>query len=127
VVEILESESLGNYDSIYAFVKAIKLMGCKVAIDDFGSGYSSFEHILKLSDYIDYIKIDGSLVKHIVQDATSYRVVKNIKAFCDELAIKSIAEFVANEAIQNEIQALGIHYSQGYFFGKPRNELLENK
>jgi diguanylate cyclase (GGDEF)-like protein len=127
VVEILESESLGNYDSICAFVKAIKLMGCKVAIDDFGSGYSSFEHILRLSEYIDYIKIDGSLVKHIVQDATSYRVVKNIKAFCDELGIKSIAEFVADEAIQNEIQALGIHYSQGYFFGKPCNELLEKK
>ncbi len=124
VVEIVESESLGNYESIYEFVKTIKFIGCKVAIDDFGSGYSNFEHILKLSLYIDYIKIDGSLVKNITQDATSYRVVKNIKAFCDELGIKSIAEFVADEAIQDEIQALGIHYSQGYFFGKPHNELL---
>jgi len=124
VIEIVESESLGNYQTVYNFVKEIKKMGCKIAIDDFGSGYSNFEHILKLSEYIDYIKIDGSLIKNITKDETSFRVVKNIKTFSDDIGLKTIAEFVENEEIQNKITSLGIHYSQGYYFGKPHNELL---
>ena len=127
VIEIVESESLGNYQTVYNFVKEIKQMGCKIAIDDFGSGYSNFEHILKLSEYIDYIKIDGSLIKNITKDETSFRVVKNIKTFSDDIGLKTIAEFVENEEIQNKIRSLGIHYSQGYYFGKPHNELLIQK
>ena len=127
VIEIVESESLGNYQTVYDFVKEIKKLGCKIAIDDFGSGYSNFEHILKLSEYIDYIKIDGSLIKNITKDETSFRVVKNIKTFSDDIGLKTIAEFVENQEIQHKITSLGIHYSQGYYFGKPHNELLIQK
>ena len=63
VVEIVESEGIENYDKFTDFIKQIKKIGCKVAIDDFGSGYSNFEYIISLSDYIDYLKIDGSLIK----------------------------------------------------------------
>lgn len=125
VVEIVESEGLGDYTQVYDFIQKIKQMGCKVAIDDFGTGYSNFEHLLKLHHMIDYVKIDGSIIKDIHLNEINYGIVKNIKLFCDELKLETIAEFVAEEEIQNKVQGLGISYSQGFYFGQPHNELFK--
>jgi diguanylate cyclase (GGDEF)-like protein len=115
--EIVETDKVKNYKKVANFIKKIKNLNCKVAIDDFGSGYSNFEQILKLD--IDYIKIDGSLIKNIDSNKENEIVTKTIIAFAKELGIKTIAEFVYNESIYNKVKMLGIDYAQGYYIGKP--------
>lgn len=127
VVEIVESESIENYEKFYEFVKVVKKLGCKIAVDDFGSGYSNFEHILNLSDYIDYIKIDGSLIKDIEHNNKLQILVGSLKFLCDNLGIKTIAEYVENKEILRYLNSMGIDYSQGYYIGKPSNKLIETQ
>ncbi len=117
VWEILEDESVKNYDLLFNFIKEVKALGCKVAIDDFGSGYSNFEHLLKME--VDYLKIDASLIKNIVNDNNSYKVVKTIIEFAKSLNMKTIAEYVENENIFITTKELGANYSQGYHFSPP--------
>jgi len=117
VWEILEDEGVKNYDVLLHFIEEVKALGCKVAIDDFGSGYSNFEHLLKMN--IDYLKIDASLIKHVATDENSYQVVKTIMNFAESLNIKTIAEYVENEEIFRVTKELGATYSQGYFFAPP--------
>jgi len=88
-----------------------------VAIDDFGSGYSNFERILQLN--IDYIKIDGSLIKNITTNEKHHIITETIVNFAKKIGLKTIAEFVHNEEVYDSVKALGIDYSQGYFTGKP--------
>ncbi len=115
--EILETHEILNYTKVSNFIKKIKALNCSVAIDDFGSGYSNFEQVLKLD--IDYIKIDGSLIKNIDTNRENEIVTKTIIAFAKELGVKTIAEFVSNEAIFDKVKSLGIDYAQGYYIGKP--------
>ncbi len=115
--EILETNEILNYTKVANFIKKIKAYGCYVAIDDFGSGYSNFEQVLKLD--IDYIKIDGSLIKNIDTNKENEIVTKTIIAFAKELGVKTIAEFVSSEAIFDKVKTLGIDYAQGYYIGKP--------
>lgn len=117
VFEILEDESIKNYNLLISFVDEVKALGCKVAIDDFGSGYSNFEHLLKMN--IDYLKIDASLIKNIATNENSYKITKTIIEFAKNLNLKTIAEFVENEEIFNIVRNLGADYSQGYFFSAP--------
>ena len=117
VFEILEDESIKNYNLLISFVDEVKALGCKVAIDDFGSGYSNFEHLLKMN--IDYLKIDASLIKNIATNENSYKITKTIIEFAKNLNLKTIAEFVENEEIFNIFRSLGADYSQGYFFSAP--------
>ena len=117
VFEILEDESIKNYNLLISFVDEVKALGCKVAIDDFGSGYSNFEHLLKMN--IDYLKIDASLIKNIATNENSYKITKTIIEFAKNLNLKTIAEFVENEEIFNIVRSLGADYSQGYFFSAP--------
>ncbi len=115
--EILETDGIENYKKVTSFIKKVKAFECKIALDDFGSGYSNFEQILKLD--IDYIKIDGSLIKNIHTNLQSEIVTKTIISFAKELGIKTVAEFVWNEEILKKVKSLGIDYAQGYFIGKP--------
>ncbi len=115
--EILETNEILNYTKVSNFIKKIKAFDCSVAIDDFGSGYSNFEQILKLD--IDYIKIDGSLIKNIDTNKANEIVTKTIIAFAKELGVKTIAEFVSTEAIFDKVKLLGIDYAQGYYIGRP--------
>jgi EAL domain-containing protein (putative c-di-GMP-specific phosphodiesterase class I) len=124
VLEIVESESVEDYDSFYKFIKSVKSIGCKVAIDDFGSGYSNFEHLLNLSDHIDYLKIDGSLVKNITTDSKIQILIGSLKFLCDNLRLKTIAEYVEDTKTLEYINSIGIDYSQGYLIGKPSKDLI---
>lgn len=123
VIEIVEQEGIDNYDNFFAFIKKVKELGCKIAIDDFGSGYSNFEYIMSLSDYIDYLKVDGSLVKTIATDPKSQILIGSLKFLCDNLQIQTIAEFVEDEEILRYLQSIGIDYSQGYYIGKPVSDI----
>ncbi len=117
VFEILEDENIKNYNLLISFIDEIKNLGCKVAIDDFGSGYSNFEHLLKMN--VDYLKIDSSLIKNVAKDDNSYKITKTIIDFAKSLNLKTIAEFVENEEIFKITKELGADYSQGYFFSAP--------
>lgn len=121
VFEILESEGIDNYSAVKAFIDAVKAYGCKIAIDDFGSGYSNFGHVLKLD--VNYIKIDAALIKNIHHDRNSQVVTRTIQSFAKELGIKTIAEFVSSPEILETLLGLGIDYSQGYYFGEPKESL----
>ena len=117
VWEILEDENIKDYAILINFIKSVKALGCKVAIDDFGSGYSNFEHLLKMD--VDYLKIDASLVKNIVHDQTSYKIVESILNFAKNLGIKTIAEYVETEEIYEVLKQLNTNFSQGYYISKP--------
>ena len=116
--EIVESEGIESFTEVSNFIKKAKKLGCKIAIDDFGTGYSNFEYIIKLD--VDYIKIDGSLIKNINTDNNLYLTVQTIVGFAKALKIKTVAEFVHNEDVLNCVQILDIDYSQGFFIDEPK-------
>ncbi len=125
IFEILESEGIENYSSVSEFVDRFKSIGCSFALDDFGSGYSNFDHLLKLN--IDTLKIDGSLIKNLPHDRNAQIFVKHICDFAHEMGISVVAEFVANEAIYVQVKAIGIEASQGYYFYEPSASLIERE
>ncbi len=122
VFEILESEGFDSYDDMENFIIDIKKFGSKVAIDDFGSGYSNFSHILNLK--VDYLKIDASLIKNMLTDKNSKILVESIVNFSKVLNIQTIAEYVESKDILDALEVLGVDYAQGYYIGKPEKELI---
>lgn len=117
VFELLESEGIESYTEIQDFFAELKKLGCKVALDDFGSGYSNFEHLAKLN--VDYIKFDGSLIHTIDTDYVSRTIVEMLTTFASRMGIKTIAEFVGTEKVHAHVNTIGITESQGYLFGRP--------
>ena len=118
--ELLESESIEDYDIVKRFIDKMKPKGVKFAIDDFGSGYSNFEHIVNLN--VDYIKIDGSLVKKI-EDKNTRLIIKTISGFAKEMGMKTIAEFVSNKKIYDLVRELDIDCSQGFYLSEPLEKI----
>ncbi|WP_228135383.1 EAL domain-containing protein [Aliarcobacter butzleri] len=117
VFEVVESEEIDNFRKINEFFVTIREYGCKIAIDDFGSGYSNFEYLAKLN--VDYIKIDGSLIKDILINKSSQNIVSMLVNFAKGQKVKTIAEFVSNKDILNKVRELGIDYVQGYYIKEP--------
>ncbi len=115
--ELLESEAVTDYNAVKNFIEFAKNNGATIAIDDFGSGYSNFEHLLNLD--IDYLKIDGSLIKNIDKDENAKRIVSLISQFTKDSGIKTVAEFVENESIYTVLKELNLDFAQGYLFSKP--------
>jgi EAL domain-containing protein (putative c-di-GMP-specific phosphodiesterase class I) len=105
------------------FIKEIKKYGCKIAIDDFGSGYSNFSHIFELN--VDYIKIDSSLVKFVTTDENSRIIVKTIINFASNLGLKTIAEYVEDKDSLDLLEKMGVDFVQGYYICKPSKGLCE--
>lgn len=119
IFELLEDENVKDFNVIKKFIREIKIQGVQIAIDDFGTGYSNFERILEFEP--DIIKIDGSLIKNIEKDVFSRNLVETIVTFAKKQNIKTVGEFVENEAIFNILNEMGVDFSQGYFFGKPES------
>lgn len=122
IFEIVENENIEDYELVDYFIKEVKQFGAQIAIDDFGAGFSNFKHISRLN--IDYIKIDGSLIQNILSDSNSQAIVETIHAFASRLGIKTIAEFVDNQAIFDKVTSIGIDFTQGYFIGKPAPDVI---
>ncbi|MGM0622847.1 MAG: EAL domain-containing protein [Campylobacterota bacterium] len=116
--ELVESEEIKSYETVLEFTKQIKKLGAMLAIDDFGSGYSNFEYLLKFEP--DILKIDGSLIKDIAVNEELYAIVKTMVNFAKGINIKTVAEFVDNEDVHQKIKELGIDYGQGYHYAKPK-------
>lgn len=125
-VEILESEKIHDFEKVNEFIKELRNYGVLVAIDDFGTGFANYEHILQLD--VDYIKLDGSLVKRINEEIY-YDLIKSIVSFCKKQNIKVIAEFVSSLAILRYVKSLKIDYSQGYYIAKPKpiSDIIKGK
>ncbi len=122
--ELLESEKVKDFEKVYDFFKDIRRFGVKVAIDDFGSGFSNFSYLTKLSP--DYIKIDGSLIRDIDRDKNAQIVVETIVDFSKKLGIQTVAEFVHSSSVLSFVKNLNIDYSQGYFIDRPKPEISIN-
>ncbi|WP_309497381.1 EAL domain-containing protein, partial [Sulfurovum sp.] len=116
-VEIVESEQIQDIDMVNEFIFRLKKCGVKVAIDDFGSGFSNFDTIVKLD--IDYVKLDGSLVSNI-HDIKYRTILENLVKICQDLGIKTIAEFVSDESIMEAAKSIGVDYLQGYHLHQPQ-------
>lgn len=115
--EITETAAVSNMDSAIKFISSLKEIGCRFALDDFGSGVSSFGYLKNLP--VDYLKIDGMFVKDIVDDPIDYAMVKSINEIGLLMGMKTIAEFVENDAIKMKLKTLGVNYAQGYGLGRP--------
>ena len=121
--EILEDDAIKNYDSLKEFIIFIKSKGSKIAIDDFGSGYSNFAHVLNLD--IDYLKIDGSLIKYLDTDKKMELIVETIVEFTKKTGIEVIGEFVHSKEVLHKVKELNIDYSQGFYLAEPQKDIIK--
>ncbi|MBN2964425.1 bifunctional diguanylate cyclase/phosphodiesterase [Sulfurospirillum sp. T05] len=117
-LEIVESEEFMHYKHADENLLMLKSLGYTISIDDFGTGYSNFVYLTQIQT--DFIKIDGDIIKNIVEDKVSLAVVKSIVNFAKEAKIQVVAEYVCNEEIYNIVNSLGIEYCQGHYFSIPK-------
>ena len=119
VFEILENEDIDNYSELMSFVDKVHELGGLIAIDDFGSGFSNLQHIASI--HTDYLKIDGSIVRHCCDNEECANLIALISGWkrLSTRKFRIIAEFVENNPIQDVLLDYEIDYSQGYLFSKP--------
>lgn len=116
--EITETAAIRNLPFALELMKALREMKCKFALDDFGSGLSSFTYLKTLP--VDYLKIDGAFITGMGDGLFDIALVKSINELGHLLGMKTIAEYVENEGIAEKLDAIGVDYYQGYHFGRPR-------
>ena len=124
--EITETAAISNLSTAIKFIATLKGLGCLFALDDFGSGLSSFGYLKNLP--VDYLKIDGMFVKDIVDDPIDHAMVKSINEIGQVMGMQTIAEFVENDVIKGMLKEIGVNYGQGFGIGEPQplDELLSN-
>ncbi len=115
--ELTETATIANLSSASAFMRKLSEIGCRFSIDDFGSGLSSFAYLRKLP--IDFLKIDGLLVKDILDDPTDFTMVKSINEISKSMGKRTVAEFVESPRLLNAVRDIGIDFAQGFYVGKP--------
>ena len=121
-LEMIEQESFWKVPQLKTFIGELKSMGVSFAIDDFGAGYSNFRTLLDLQ--VDYLKLDGSLVRFLDREKSSRDIVELIVRFSHDHNMGLIAEFVESEQILTILRDLGVDFAQGYFIGRPGPGLL---
>jgi diguanylate cyclase (GGDEF)-like protein len=125
IFEIVESEDIKDYEIVKKFIGKFRKYGVKIAIDDFGSGFSNFTHIMQTQP--DYIKIDGSLIKNIDKDRDTQILVKAIMRLANELNVKVIAEFVHSKEVFEKLMEYKIEEYQGFYFFEPSTTFVEDE
>jgi diguanylate cyclase (GGDEF)-like protein/PAS domain S-box-containing protein len=116
--EITESAVIANMQIARQFVDGLRKIGCRFALDDFGSGLSTFDYLKQLN--VDYVKLDGSLVRDVATSRVSQAMVHAVNYVAHVMGMKSIAEFVESEDIMAALRKLSVDYAQGYAIGKPQ-------
>lgn len=116
--EVTETATISNLAQATFFISELREFGCHFALDDFGSGLSSFAYLKNLP--IDALKIDGMFVRDMVQDKTDYAMVKMINELGHIMGMQTIAEFVEDDLIFQKLKDIGVDYAQGYHLGKPQ-------
>lgn len=123
VFEITERDTVKNMTMLSRFLQELKREGFKFAIDDFGSGFSSFQYIKRLP--IDFVKIEGDFIRNLTANGGMDRaIVLSIVTLARELGITTVAEFVEDDQVYRLVEELGIDYAQGYYIGRPSPQLF---
>jgi len=115
--EVTETAAITNLECAVEFIAGLHQYGCRFALDDFGSGLSSFAYLKNLK--VDFVKIDGVFVRDMLNSESDRATVKAINDVAKATGKRTIAEFVENESIAKELKSLGIEFGQGYHFDKP--------
>jgi EAL domain-containing protein (putative c-di-GMP-specific phosphodiesterase class I) len=125
--EITETAAINNLNNAQRFIEELNSLGCQFALDDFGSGLSSFAYLKNFP--VDIVKIDGLFVRDIVDDPINLAMVRSINEIAQLMGKKTVAEFVENDQIKSQLQLLGVNYVQGYGIHKPCpiNELITSE
>jgi len=120
--EVTESAKIADLDSTNRFIQELRSMGNKCCIDDFGSGESTFDYLRRIE--LDYLKIEGAYVKDCDTNHRNRHLLKAITSISKDLGIEAIAEMIETQQVANIIKAFGIEFGQGYFYGKPAENLI---
>ncbi|MFK8082622.1 MAG: putative bifunctional diguanylate cyclase/phosphodiesterase [Granulosicoccus sp.] len=128
--EISEGAAVRNFEKASRFIERVRALGCELALDDFGSGFSNFAYLKKLS--FDYLKIDGSLIRNIASNEIDRQMVAAINQIAHTVGARTIAEFVEDDASLNHLREMQVSYAQGYGLRMPTpleqlSEELETK
>ncbi|HEX6929183.1 MAG TPA: EAL domain-containing protein [Gammaproteobacteria bacterium] len=115
--EITETAAIANFDDALAFIDVLRELGCRVALDDFGSGLSSFRYLKQIAP--DFLKIDGSFVREITRSRTDYSMVEAINRVGKIIGIRTVAEFVEDDNILDALRRIGVDYAQGFALHRP--------
>lgn len=123
--EITENEIIKNLDKALVFIKKVRGLGCKISLDDFGRGLTSFSYLKNIP--FDFIKIDGQFVKELNDDKINAAIIKSIVYIAEVMGKKTIAEHIESESVLKQVTDLGVDYFQGYYFSEPHQitKLLE--
>lgn len=118
-IEITETATISQLDQALRFIESLKAIGVKFALDDFGSGVSSLSYLKSLP--VDYLKIDGGLIKNIATVESDREIIRLINELAHRMGMKTIAEFVENPKMLEQLRIIGVDYAQGYSIGKPES------
>lgn len=115
--EITETAAITNLYAATQFITALRNIGCSFSLDDFGSGLSSFGYLKTLS--VDYLKIDGHFIRHLLEDSVSQTIVESIQHIGSSMGLKTVAEYVETPQVLEELKNIGIDYVQGFAIAEP--------
>lgn len=116
--EITETAAVAKMDKAVRFMESVRDIGCSFSLDDFGSGMSSFGYLKSLP--VDYLKIDGAIIRDMVKDETSAAMVLAINQVGHAMNLRTIAEYVESAAIMARVKEIGVDYAQGFLIGRPK-------
>jgi diguanylate cyclase (GGDEF)-like protein/PAS domain S-box-containing protein len=116
--EITETAAISNFSKVATFIKELKKIGCCFSLDDFGTGWASFNYLKLLP--VDYLKIDGSFVKGIVDNPLDFVLVQTIDHIGHVMGLETIAEYVEDESIIVKLKEIGVNYAQGFAIERPK-------
>ena len=115
--EITETAAIANLNTALKFIHGVKALGCRVALDDFGAGLSSFSYLKTLP--ADFLKIDGAFIRDMMDDPMDAAIVEAINTIGHVAGLKTIAEFVENDTVRARLVEIGVDYAQGYGIHRP--------
>jgi EAL domain-containing protein (putative c-di-GMP-specific phosphodiesterase class I) len=115
--EITETAAISNLAQALEFMRALREQGCRFILDDFGSGLSSFRYLKSLN--VEFLKIDGELVREIARDPIQREMVAAIHRIGESMGIQTIGEWVENSEIEKTLAEIGVDYAQGWGVGEP--------